>query len=60
MNGKQDGLEIWWHKNGQKNFGGTYKDGELISEKCYKNEDSTEIDCKEVFGENDFRFADKK
>ena len=63
---KKDGPWIWYYMNrGEPGEEGNimsevkFSNGELISEKCYKREDSTEIDCKEVFGENDFRFADK-
>ena len=37
-----------------------FNNGELISEKCYKREDNQEINCQEIFGENDYRFAEKK
>jgi len=64
---KKDGPWIWYYMNrGEPGEEGNtmseveFNNGELISEKCYKREDSTEIDCKEVFGENDFRFAEKK
>ena len=37
---ERDGLYTNWYENGQKSFEGTYKDGELISEK-YWNEDGS-------------------
>ena len=46
-NGEQDGKWTWWYENGQKWKERTYKDGELISEKCW-DEDGNEIDCDEL------------
>ena len=64
---KKDGPWIWYYMNrGDPGEEGNimsevkFNNGELISEKCYKREDSEEINCKEIFGENDYRFADKK
>ena len=64
---KKDGPWIWYYMNrGEPGEEGNimsevkFNNGELISEKCYKREDSEEISCKEIFGENDYRFADKK
>jgi len=34
-----------WHENGQKSDEVTYKDGELISEKCW-DEDGNECECR--------------
>ena len=36
--GKQDGLEMRWHENGQKSYEATYKDGEKISMKRWNEE----------------------
>ncbi|MDD9888608.1 MAG: hypothetical protein OXU46_08345 [Candidatus Marinimicrobia bacterium] len=41
---KEDGLWAGWHENGQKSYEVTYKDGELISEKCW-DKDGNERDC---------------
>ena len=64
---KKDGPWIWYYMNrGEPGEEGNimsevkFNNGELISEKCYKREDSEEINCQEIFGENDYRFADKK
>ena len=64
---KNDGPWIWYYMNrGEPGEEGNimsevkFNNGELISEKCYKREDSEEINCQEIFGENDYRFADKK
>ena len=64
---KKNGPWIWYYMNrGDPGEEGNimsevkFNNGELISEKCYKREDSEEISCKEIFGENDYRFADKK
>ena len=34
-NGLKTGKWTYWHSNGKKEEEGTYKDGELISEKCW-------------------------
>jgi len=39
-----DGFWAGWHENGQKSYEVTYKDGELISEKCW-DKDGNERDC---------------
>ena len=39
-----DGFWAGWHENGQKSYEETYKDGELISEKCW-DKDGNERDC---------------
>ena len=41
---KYDGFWAGWHENGQKSYEVTYKDGELISEKCW-DKDGNERDC---------------
>ena len=43
-NRRKDGLHTIWHENGQKRSETTFKDGELISGKCW-DEDGDEIDC---------------
>ena len=35
QNGKLNGLQIEWDKNGYKRYERTYKDGELISSECW-------------------------
>ena len=62
---KKDGPWIWYYMNrGEPGEEGNimsevnFNNGDLTSEKCYKREDSEEISCKEIFGENDYRFAD--
>ena len=64
---KKDGPWIWYYMNrGEPGEEGNimsevkFSNGELISEKCYKREDNQEINCQEIFGENDYRFAEKK
>ena len=64
---KKDGPWIWYYMNrGEPGEEGSimsevkFSNGELISEKCYKREDNQEINCQEIFGENDYRFAEKK
>ena len=64
---KKDGPWIWYYMNrGEPGEVGNimsevkFSNGELISEKCYKREDNQEINCQEIFGENDYRFAEKK
>ena len=64
---KKDGPWIWYYMNrGEPGEEGNimsevkFSNGELISEKCYKREDNEEINCQEIFGENDYRFAEKK
>jgi len=37
-NGELDGLHTEWYKKGQKEFEVTYKDGDLISSKCWDEE----------------------
>ena len=44
IDGLQDGLWTVWHENGQKESERTYKDGELISSKCW-DEDGNEMEC---------------
>ena len=39
-----DGKWTFWYENGQKRSETTFKDGELISGKCW-DEDGDEIDC---------------
>ena len=40
-----DGLQLWWYtSSGLKSSVKTYKDGELISEKCW-DKDGSERDC---------------
>ena len=63
---KKDGPWIWYYMNrGEPGEEGNimsevkFSNGELISEKCYKREDNQEINCQEIFGENDYRFAEK-
>ena len=43
--GKQDGLQKEWRENGQLRSEHNYKDGDLISEKCW-DEDDNQIKCK--------------
>ena len=64
---KKDGPWIWYYMNrGEPGEEGNimsevkFSNGELISEKCYKREDNQEINCQDIFGENDYRFAEKK
>ena len=64
---KKDGPWIWYYMNrGEPGQEGNimsevkFNKGDLISEKCYKREESEEINCQEIFGENDYRFAEKK
>jgi antitoxin component YwqK of YwqJK toxin-antitoxin module len=64
---KKDGPWIWYYMNrGEPGEEGNimsevkFSNGELISEKCYKREYNQEINCQEIFGENDYRFAEKK
>ena len=35
INGKQDGLDVHWHNNGQKSYEANFKDGKRISEKWW-------------------------
>ena len=42
---KEEGKATIWHENGQKSDEVTYKDGELISEKCW-DEDGNECECR--------------
>ena len=44
--GNPDGLETYWHENGQKKAERTYKDGTPISEK-YWNSKGEEVDSVE-------------
>ena len=37
-----------------------FRKGELITEECYTREDGGIINCQEIFGEDDYRFADRK
>ena len=66
-NDKKDGPWIWYYMNrGEVGEQGNvmsevdFRNGELISEKCYTREDGEIINCQEIFGENDYRFADQK
>jgi len=66
-NDKKDGPWIWYYMNrGERGEQGNvmsevdFRNGELISEKCYTREDGEIINCQEIFGENDYRFADQK
>ncbi len=36
-NGKKDGLELFWHENGQKKSEGKFKDGKKISVKFWNS-----------------------
>jgi len=45
-NGTPDGKWTEWHENGQKSEERTYKNGEVITDKCW-DEDGNEIDCHE-------------
>ena len=40
----KNGIHTEFHENGQKSYEVTYKDGELISEKCW-DKDGNERDC---------------
>ncbi len=66
-NDKKDGPWIWYYMNrgavgeqGNVMSEVDFRNGELISEKCYTREDGEIINCQEIFGENDYRFADQK
>jgi len=66
-NDKKDGPWIWYYMNrGERGEQGNvmsevdFRNGELVSEKCYTREDGEIINCQEIFGENDYRFADQK
>ena len=66
-NDKKDGPWIWYYMNrGERGEQGNvmsevnFNNGELVSEKCYTREDGEIINCQEIFGENDYRFADQK
>jgi len=41
---KKDGLWTYWYENGQKMEEETFKDGKLISSKCW-DEDGNEKEC---------------
>jgi|TARA_Y100000310_G_C20586674_1_gene765783 hypothetical protein len=41
---KLDGLWTMWYENGQKEYEQTWKDGEMISEKCW-DEDGNKCEC---------------
>ena len=47
---KEDGLWTLWYENGQKQWEGTYKDGEGISSKCW-DEEGNECECGENWRE---------
>jgi len=47
MDGKLDGLYTLWYKSGRKWLQNTYKDGELISQKCW-DEDGNECVCSDL------------
>ena len=56
----KDGPWVWYYMNrGERGEQGNvmsevdFKNGELITEKCYTREDGEIIDCQEIFGEND-------
>ena len=66
-NDKKDGPWIWYYMNrGERGEQGNvmsevdFRNGELVSEKCYTREDGEIINCQEIFGENDYRFAGQK
>ena len=66
-NDKKEGPWIWYYMNrgavgeqGNVMSEVDFRNGELISEKCYTREDGEIINCQEIFGENDYRFADQK
>ena len=45
FNDLEDGLWTYWHENGQKESEKTFKNGELISLKCW-DENGNELECK--------------
>ena len=45
--GIEDGPMVEWYENGQIKNKGNYKNGELLSKKCF-DEDGKEIDCNSV------------
>ena len=45
--GRLDGLYTLWYKSGKKWLQNTYKDGELISQKCW-DEDGNECECSDL------------
>ena len=64
---KKDGPWVWYYMNrGERGEQGNvmsevdFRNGELITEECYTREDGEIINCQEIFGENDYRFADRK
>jgi antitoxin component YwqK of YwqJK toxin-antitoxin module len=66
-NDKKDGPWIWYYMNrGERGEQGNvmsevdFRNGELITEECYTREDGEIINCQEIFGEDDYRFADRK
>jgi len=66
-NDKKDGPWIWYYMNrGERGEQGNvmsevdFRNGELVSEECYTREDGEIINCQEIFGENDYRFAGQK
>jgi len=64
---KKDGPWVWYYMNrGERGEQGNvmsevdFRNGELITEECYTREDGEIINCQEIFGEDDYRFADRK
>ena len=45
FNDLEDGFWTYWYENGQKKSEKTFKNGELISAKCW-DENENEIECK--------------
>ena len=39
--GKRDGKEVWYYKNGQISYEGNYKDGKKFGKWTYFNEDGS-------------------
>ncbi|MEC8900188.1 MAG: hypothetical protein VX455_04650, partial [Candidatus Neomarinimicrobiota bacterium] len=45
FNDLEDGFWTYWYENGQKESEKTFKNGELISAKCW-DENENELECK--------------
>ena len=45
FNDLEDGFWTYWYENGQKESEKTFKNGELISTKCW-NKNEIELECK--------------